>query len=39
MELLKKGFRGFSKKSIIYYAKKAKDKKFMRKLQKFYSDQ
>ena len=39
MEMLQKGFRGFSKKSIIYFGEKAKDKKFMKKLQKFYDDQ
>jgi hypothetical protein len=39
MELLKLGWRGFTDESIKNLAEKFEDKKFVKKLQKFYSNQ
>jgi len=39
LELLRLGWRGFSKESMKFFARKLKDKKFINKLNRFYSDQ
>lgn len=39
MELCQNGFRGFTQKSMKKFVNKCKNKKFVEKLQKFYSNQ